>query len=285
MSYFSKISPFNFSEKIKILKFTIGSRLINSVPRGLKHSYLLTNRLIERGINVERLGDSIQFVYTTNLSNSRFQLKRSASDAQVFEQIIELEEYSPLIDIFKERNISPLTMIDAGANVGLTCLYFKAHFPTISIIALEPSEDNFERLARNIEINQLSEITLIKKGLWSSQTRLKADESFRDRQDWSFRLVEAIDNEEASFEATSIDSIMFDHQLAIIDFLKIDIEGSEVELFKDFSQLQWLNKVKVIALEIHDEFNCREHIESNLEKHFILSHSGELTIGINKSIL
>ena len=175
-------------------------------------------------------------------------------------------------------------MIDAGANIGLTCLYFKSYFPDLLITALEPSDDTFSRLENNIVNNKLSGVTYLKKGLWSSITRLKADTSFRDGQDWAFRLIEAKPNEEALFETTTIEGLINDFNIETIDFLKIDIEGGEDEVFKDFSKINWLDKVKVIALEIHDEFDCRKHIESNLEKLFTLSHSGELTIGINKSL-
>jgi FkbM family methyltransferase len=283
-NYIKKISIFNFKEKISILRFTIGSRLINSVPRGIKNSYLLSNRLLNNGIITKRKGECLEFQYPLNQKAISFQLKRDSSDAQVFEQIIELGEYLPILAIFRDKNITPHTMIDAGANIGLTCLYFKSHFPDLVIIALEPSNETFNRLEQNIHINQFSSVTLLKKGLWSSQTRLKADTSFRDGQDWSFRLVEASENEAALIETSSIDAIISEQKLTSIDFLKIDIEGGEVEVFKDFSQIQWLDKVKVLALEIHDEFDCREHIESNLKHYFELSYSGELTIGINKNL-
>ena len=284
ISYFSKLALFSFIEKFRILKFTIGSRLINKVPIGIKNSYLLTNRLLKLDIKVDRINETIRFNYLVNGFKQSFYLKRNSSDSQVFEQIIEKNEYIPIIEIFKEKKIIPTRMIDAGANIGLTCLYFKSYFPDLLITALEPSEDTFSRLEKNIVNNKLSGVNYLKKGLWSSITRLKADSSFRDGQDWSFRLIEAKSNEEALFETTTIEELINDFNIETIDFLKIDIEGGEEELFGDFSQINWLEKVRVIALEIHDEFDCREHIESNLEKLFTLSHSGDLTIGINKKI-
>ena len=283
-SYLSKLEPFNFLEKFSILKFTIGSRLINKIPIGIKNSYLLTNRLLKLDIKVDRINETIRFNYLVNGYKKSFSLKRNSSDPQVFEQIIEKNEYIPIVEIFKEKNIIPSNMIDAGANIGLTCLYFKSYFPDLLITALEPSDDTFSRLENNIVNNKLSGVTYLKKGLWSSITRLKADTSFRDGQDWAFRLIEAKPNEEALFETTTIEGLINDFNIETIDFLKIDIEGGEDEVFKDFSKINWLDKVKVSALEIHDEFDCRKHIESNLEKLFTLSHSGELTIGINKSL-
>jgi hypothetical protein len=50
--------------------------------------------------------------------------------------------------------------------------------------------------------------------------------------------------------------------------------------------LDWLKKVKVLAIEIHDEFDCRIDIENSLLKYgFILCQSGELTIGLNKKLV
>lgn len=283
-NYFSKISLFSLSEKINIIKFTIGSRLINNVPRGIKNSYLLCNRLLSKGIQITSKNETITFNYPINNQKTIIQLKRNSSDAQVFEQIVELEEYKSLIEVFKKNNIVPRNMIDVGANIGLTCLYFRAHFPELNIVALEPSDDTFNRLSNNISNNNFGSIHLLKKGLWSSKKRLKADTTFRDGQDWSFRLIEAKPDEEALFETTTIDELIHDFNIETIDFLKIDIEGGEVEVFKEFDSIEWLPKIKIIALEIHDEFNCREYIEFNLEKYFELSHTGELTIGVNKNL-
>lgn len=42
------------------------------------------------------------------------------------------------------------------------------------------------------------------------------------------------------------------HNIGRVDFLKIDIEGSEFDLFKD--NIDWLSKVKLIAMEVHISF-------------------------------
>ena len=93
-------------------------------------------------------------------------------------------------------------MIDAGANVGFTTLYFKNHFSNLKIISLEPSLTVFERLKRNIQINSFNNIILYQKGLWSKSARLKTDRTFRDGDDWVFRIVEAKESEDADIENT-----------------------------------------------------------------------------------
>jgi FkbM family methyltransferase len=215
-----------------------------------------------------------------------FSLKRNSSDTSVFHQIIYNEEYSYVISLIKKLNFSDGLVIDAGANVGLTSLYLKSFFPAAKIIAIEPGEDTFFRLQNHLKINEYNDVSLLKKGLWSESTGLKADLSFRDGQDWSFRLVAAKDDEEALFEAISVPDLISKFDIKQISLLKVDIEGGEAEIFKEGSDLSWLSLVQVIAIEIHDEFDCRSLIESSLEKAgFELSHSGELTIGQNKRLI
>jgi hypothetical protein len=67
----------------------------------------------------------------------------------------------------------------------------------------------------------------------------------------------------------------------------MDIEGSEKEvLTSPKSDVSYLAKTKCIAIEIHDEFDCREAIYEVLRRHnFDFFNSGEFTIGINQSLL
>ncbi len=72
-----------------------------------------------------------------------------------------------------------------------------------------------------------------------------------------------------------------------IDILKIDIEGSEKEvLTSPKADVSYLAKTKCVAIEIHDEFDCRESIYEVLRQYnFEFFNSGELTIGINQTLL
>ncbi len=176
-------------------------------------------------------------------------------------------------------------MIDAGANIGLTSMYFSAHYPNCKIIALEPVQSTFIRLKHNIVENKLNNFILLEKGLWKTTTKLSLDTNFRDKLDWSFRLTENQSASSSMIDSVSINDIIKDFNINLIDFLKIDIEGGEVEVFADNADTEWLEKVKIIAIEIHDEFDCREQIEDILKsKKFHLMYSGELTIAINNKL-
>lgn len=248
----------------------------------MKHTYEFTNILLEKGLLPKKAGaDIYEFQYSISNSNYKFKLKKNSSDSRVFEQIILNEEYKTVVDEIRKRKIKVESILDLGANIGLSSIYLSAHLSPSKIIALEPSKSTFDRLERNLE--STANVKCIQKGVWSRNAFLKADTNFRDGEDWSFRLVETSVKEEAIIEAVGLDDLMNSEQISQIDLLKIDVEGGEVELFKS-NHLPWLQKTKIIALEIHDEFECRIEIERKLVEYgFDIFHSGELTIGFNNS--
>lgn len=212
--------------------------------------------------------------------------RRPSSDLDVFGQIFKDEEYLPVVDAYKSSfsNANTLRIFDAGSNIGLTSLYFSRFFDTTTFICVEPDATNFETLRFNLESNSVSSIHTIKAGVWSKNTHLKLINDFRGQNDWTYRVEET--KEETGLEAFTIPYLLNKYQWNTIDILKIDIEGSEKEIFTNpNSDISFLNFTKCIAIEIHDEFNCRQAIYDILEKYgFTFFISGELTIGINQNL-
>ena len=210
--------------------------------------------------------------------------KRPSSDIDVLNQVFYHNEYEAVANAYKNAfQSASVNIIDAGANIGLTSLYFSTAFKNMNLISIEPEPQNFKLLEYNLKNNNVS-AQLLKAGLWSKTTFLKIIRDFRDQKDWSFR-VEETNNTEGVY-AVTINKLIRDNNWTAIDILKIDIEGSEKEVFTSKqANVDFLNKTKCIAMEIHDEFDCREHIYSVLENYgFEFFNSGELTIGINKKM-
>ncbi len=55
-------------------------------------------------------------------------------------------------EIYKLNLEEKATIIDCGANIGLSILYLKRQTPTAHIIAFEPDEKNFSILEKNIHL-------------------------------------------------------------------------------------------------------------------------------------
>lgn len=209
-------------------------------------------------------------------------LRKASSDIMVFEQVFIHKEYTELVDIIQLNKIPIRTVIDLGANIGLTTIYLRNYFPDATFICAEPDELNFELLEANL--SGLSNITMYQKAIWSTQKNIYLNRNFRDGKDWAISVSDNKSGAYAEVDTVTIDKIIRDNNLKEIDLLKIDIEGAEVELFKDEEQAGFLNRTKVIAIEIHDEFNIRDIIISQLINHnFFMFESKQTLIAINAS--
>lgn len=212
--------------------------------------------------------------------------KRPSSDLNVFNQVYEYKEYQPVVEVFMKSfpMITKLNFIDAGSNVGLTSVFFSKFFPDSRFINIEPDTSNFETMSYNLSANRIQSVEKVKGGVWSTNSYLKIVSDFRDKNDWSFRVEETL--EPTNIKAFSINHLIEKNDFPFIDILKIDIEGSEKEvLTSPKADVSYLSKTKCIAIEIHDEFDCREAIYDVLRKYnFEFFNSGELTIGINTNL-
>jgi hypothetical protein len=91
---------------------------------------------------------------------------------------------------------------------------------------------------------------------------------------------------ETDIRSYSIASLLNKYSLAEIDFIKMDVEGAEKAIFEKDADLSFLDKVKVLAIEIHDEFNIRNDIYEILRDYnFILFNTNETTIAVKKDLV
>jgi FkbM family methyltransferase len=141
--------------------------------------------------------------------------------------------------------LRPKIIVDAGANVGYSVLRFRLEYPDAFIVAIEPESSNFSQLQKNCAGDY--NIVLEQKALWSTQARL-AIQSF-DIDKNAFRVG---GHDSGDILAISVPDILTMHKLETIDLLKIDIEGSETEVFRHHSTEEWLPRVSMILIETHD---------------------------------
>ena len=212
--------------------------------------------------------------------------KRPSSDIDVFKQINIFKEYLPAVNAYQDNFFNDkyiMNIIDAGSNIGLTSLFFLNYYKNVEILCIEPEPENFKVLEFNLMGN--NSCKKINGAIWSSTTKIKIAQDFRDKSDWSFRVEETDD--ENGIQAYSINELVSNYNIKFIDILKIDIEGAEKQVFTSkSSDLNFLNITKCIAIEIHDEFNCREDVYKVLTDYgYTLVESGELTIAINKNLI
>jgi len=217
------------------------------------------------------------------IKNRPLYIRAFSSDTQVFDQIFNKEEYKSLVDIYNQLFSSPPELIiDLGANIGLTSVYFSDFYPKARIVAIEPFVESADVAEINLS-NNPTKFNLIRGGVWNKNTLLSLKRDFRDGKEWSFNLVE---DKNGNVKGYSLSDLL-DQYKQNVDILKIDIEGGEKILFENESYARvFLKNVKCLAIEIHDEFKCREIIYRSLKDNgFIYFESGETTIGINRNFI
>jgi FkbM family methyltransferase len=168
-------------------------------------------------------------------------LRKNTSDIGVFQEIFIDENYHPLLEL---KNCE--TILDAGANIGLFALYLLRENPKCRFFCIEPEDSNFELLKMNTA--NYPNITVLKKALWNSDAYLKFVDPAASK--WAFQLVESNDTD-YDIHGISIDHLCRNFNLNHIDILKIDIEGSEKEVFEKHTK--WLAKVKNLMIEVHED--------------------------------
>lgn len=211
----------------------------------------------------------------------------SHSDYLVFEQVFNLRQYEILLSIIN-LNIhseNKKIIIDAGANVGYTSLYFLNNLNNLFIYAIEPSPENAFICRENIGLNKLeNKINLYQMALSHKKgLKFNLNNQFRDSKDWAITTEHDVDGE---VDGIALSEIISNNEITNITLLKMDIEGAEQYIFDVKSDLSFLKITSLIAIEIHDEFNIRDSIYKTLKEYgYFIFESGELTLGINTNLM
>ena len=192
-----------------------------------------------------------------------------SSDFDNYRQIFEEETYSPLVTASRDGDVTRI--VDLGANVGYASAYFAEKFPRAKIVAVEPDKDNLRMLHLNVGFG--GHVDIRKGAVWSKSVQLSVTNNFRDCKDWAKQVVE---DYKGDVKGYTINELCPEP----IDILKIDIEGAEFELFKEPS---FLERTKVVGIEIHSDCGNPEIIYSALRQYgFAFFQKGETTIAISQ---
>jgi FkbM family methyltransferase len=196
---------------------------------------------------------------------------------------LEKVNYYTLDEVFTDDFYSFTTdtenpiIIDCGANIGLSMLYFKKTHENAIIHAFEPDSKNFNYLKKNVDSYGWNDSVFCYKSLVSND---QGYEFFEELGNAGSKIV----NENQQNENTSkIEKIKLkDFILNLnknIDFLKLDIEGSEFDVIPDL--LEVFPKIDKMYIEFHTNENdfkrMYDFINLNLGEHFNFQISTNFT--------
>jgi FkbM family methyltransferase len=143
-------------------------------------------------------------------------------------------------DAMRSAEKVPL-VVDCGANIGLSAIWWQMAFPDAQVVAVEPDDANFEVLDRNTA--DWPGIVIVNAGVWDRAAMLRIVNPCADA--WAYRIEEG----DEGLPALTVPTLMerFGGEPLLI---KINIEGAEAALFR--SNTEWLDRFPLAIVELHD---------------------------------
>jgi FkbM family methyltransferase len=182
-----------------------------------------------------RPGTSDMLVYNQVFVRRDYDIRRCPQSAHLFEQ------YACRI-----ANGEAPVIIDCGANIGASVIWFALAFPKALIYAVEPDAGNFCVLQKNI--HDLPNVVALCAAVWDEPADLCITNPRSDP--WSFQVGEKAAPGDECVAAVTVSDILRQggHHRPFI--VKVDIEGAEKQLFR--SNTEWLDDTALLITEPHD---------------------------------
>lgn len=151
-------------------------------------------------------------------------------------------------------------ILDCGANIGLSIIYFKRLYPKATVIGFEPDKHIFDILTYNIKSFKFTDVKLINRGLWNKTTIINF---FSEGADGGRIAIKHDKTNLIKIKTLRLRTFLKQP----VDFLKVDIEGAETRVLEDCQDL--LCNVKNLFVEYHSFIDQTQTLDKILK---ILHH-------------
>jgi FkbM family methyltransferase len=187
---------------------------------------------------------TIGFRYPAPIGRVRLHLRsNNGADAFTHSEVFEHQYYRlPL-------RFPPATILDLGANIGLSTIYFARQYPGSRLACVEPVPENVRLLIRNLKDNAV-EAEVIAAAIDSKDGMVAME---RGAADYGHKIA-ATTPSAVWFNVASVSVPSIQRRLgwARVGLLKIDIEGHESVLLSQ--ACEWLADVDTLCVEYHHDF-------------------------------
>ena len=205
----------------------------------------------------------LKFKYPSPINEFElFVRNNKGSDYFIFSEVFDIQCYHlPQID--KE---SVEYVVDLGANIGLSSLFFLKNYPKAKLAYVEPIKSNYDLIVRNLNLNHISATG------FNNAISVKNEPILMvlGENDYGHRVIDMsfsksrFDEKNMMVEGITLNEILEQLHFPKIDLLKIDIEGYEGILFSE--NTEWLKVTHAIVMEIHGNIDV-ERIKKILFKY------------------
>src|SRR5712692_2334995 len=236
-----------------------------NIPRAIRRLGLATTmrlvatHLVEFGSPAQLSRDRSLWAVQPKGCAHRIHYRVHSSDINVLQEVFLSGDYDCV-----GSELDTELIVDCGANIGCTSVYFLNRYPKARVVAVEADARNIEVCRLNLRPYGDRALTL-HGAIWPRSEPLTVER--RDNQEWGFFVRRCRDGEPKEIEVVSLAEILEQSQRKQIDILKIDIEGGESELFANVESCwPWLSRTRTIVIEVHGE-RCLDIFLRTVESH------------------
>ncbi|MFJ8143348.1 FkbM family methyltransferase [Streptomyces sp. NPDC096013] len=214
------------------------------------------------------------FTFATPGGPARVFIRRNQSDLLILWQIFLRRFYELDHHYALDRPVDRLeTIVDLGGNTGLAAAYLTARYRPGRLLSVEPMAESRAVLHRNAALSEADwivepcavdgserELEFAVSGFWDTCTAVPAVHELRRTR--PYRLENVLTRPPRTVPATTLDRLLDRHGFDHVDLLKVDVEGSEAEIFA--VPRPWMERVERIVLEVHDKYIDGERVRATL---------------------
>jgi FkbM family methyltransferase len=168
-------------------------------------------------------------------------LRSHTTDISVLKELLVGDSYEPLP---VDRSVK--TVIDLGANVGLSHRWLRSRYPEARFVCVEPDPGNLEILRANVRA--VDDTAVIHAACVGGRERRVTMATTSG--EWGFRMSDAEDAD-GGIDVITMDALLADAGFDRVGVLKCDIEGAEAEVFADCAS--WIDRVDAMSVECHND--------------------------------
>ena len=172
----------------------------------------------------------------------------------IMEELWKSRIYDPYLPLRKEGSVA----LDIGANVGLVSYYLAQSFE--KVYSLEPSTEHMDIFTLMLNYNKLTNVTPIKKALFMENGKFGFGGPKDNKTMRSLHMATWQDGKpEEQVETITLEKLFEDYKIEHVNLMKLDVEGSEIEILSHPTFKNVANKIDTILVESHSWNNRHPH--------------------------
>ena len=164
------------------------------------------------------------------------QMSFTTSDDDYYLETMPPEGPVDIEELFKVFCRDGCSVVDVGANIGVTAVIAGLLVSAGLVLALEPVPGTFKYLARNIADSNLTNVKCFNKAAASADGHVRLvtrpGHSFAAFVGYDEVLARYTEYDEERVESITLDQLVASEELSRVDFIKIDVEGFELEVLR-----------------------------------------------------